>query len=194
MDKFPVRNYIDMFEMKNSINPFNYVRNETARRTKKDYTTKVHVLEKPSKKIDFHLEGPLHVLKTTKQKRSRILTIPKPPKVTKQVEILDAMYASREVERRSSHTDLSKLFKTSRKPHPVLTENEIKDIQKNGSNHDEIMSIHIKKMKEGIERLQEITQKFNCTETYKEDVEYLIRNVKKAISRAETKSKQSDCK
>lgn len=63
-----------------------------------------------------------------------------------------------------------------------------------GSNHDEIMSIHIKKMKEGIERLQEITQKFNCTETYKEDVEYLIRNVKKAISRAETKSKQSDCK
>ncbi|XP_044762753.1 uncharacterized protein LOC123319844 isoform X2 [Coccinella septempunctata] len=190
MDKFHVQNYIDMVGKESGISANDYAYNESVRRTRKNYTTKIHVLERPSKGIDLHLERPSsQVLKAVNRKRSRILTIPRPEEKT---EVLDALITSMEVERRSSHTDLSKLLKNSRKPHPALTASDLRDIQRNDSNHDEVMSTHIKKMKEGIERLQEITQRFNCTESYKEDVEYLVKNVKKAISKSETRSQRKD--
>ncbi|KAL3270604.1 hypothetical protein HHI36_021139 [Cryptolaemus montrouzieri] len=172
-----MQNYIDMSEKENVINPGDYEYSESVRRTKKNYTTKIHVLEKPSQEINFHLEGP-SILKKIK---SGVITFTRPktvpPNLNRRVslcrgenngaEVTDIPMTSRELDNRSSHTNLTKLYQTSREPHPPLTYKEVEDIQKSGSKHDETMSVHINKMKDGIQRLQEITQKFNCTENYK---------------------------
>lgn len=124
-----VQNYLEMPGTENAISASDYTYNESVRRSKKNYTTKIHILEKPSQDINFHIEGSSQMLKTVNLKRPRILTIPK-PEDKNEIAIIDVLNASREVERRSSHTDLSKLFRNSRKPHPVFTEREIKDIKR----------------------------------------------------------------
>ncbi|KAG5884708.1 hypothetical protein JTB14_019833 [Gonioctena quinquepunctata] len=48
----------------------------------------------------------------------------------------------------------------------------------------------IQKMKKGIERLQEIAQQFKCSEKFKHDIEFLMKNVAPALEKSE--SKQND--
>lgn len=47
------------------------------------------------------------------------------------------------------------------------------------SDQDQITALldQIQKMKKGMERLQEIAQQFNCSEKFRQDVEYLMKNV-----------------
>ncbi|KAK9886436.1 hypothetical protein WA026_016715 [Henosepilachna vigintioctopunctata] len=189
-----VHNFFEMSETERHDKSPDYIYNESVRKTKKTYKTKIHVLEKPSREVDFHVEGPrkMNFISRTSISDLKYENEPNLLKRNKsrydnedkcEKEIIDIPMSSRELDRRSSHSDLSKLYLTSRKPFPPLTHKEIKDIQKK-SNHDEVMSTHITRMKEGIQRLQEIAQRFNCTENYKEDIEYIIENVKKAIDNA----------
>ncbi|CAH1982473.1 unnamed protein product [Acanthoscelides obtectus] len=47
----------------------------------------------------------------------------------------------------------------------------------------------IQKMKEGMERLQEIAQQFNCSEKFRQDVEYLVKNVASSLKDKEPQDK-----
>lgn len=42
-------------------------------------------------------------------------------------------------------------------------------------------------MKKGMERLQEIVQQFNCSEKFRQDVEFLMKNVASHIDQSEPK-------
>lgn len=47
----------------------------------------------------------------------------------------------------------------------------------------------IQKMKMGMERLQEIAQQFNCSNQFKQDIEFLTKNVGPALEKSEAKDK-----
>lgn len=45
----------------------------------------------------------------------------------------------------------------------------------------------IQKMKQGMERLQEIAQQFNCSDQFKKDIEFLTKKVGPALEKSEVK-------
>nr|CAH7748967.1 unnamed protein product [Callosobruchus chinensis] len=47
----------------------------------------------------------------------------------------------------------------------------------------------IQKMKKGMERLQEIAQQFNCSDKFRQDVEYLVKNVASSLKDKEPQDK-----
>ncbi|XP_074041942.1 uncharacterized protein isoform X2 [Leptinotarsa decemlineata] len=70
-----------------------------------------------------------------------------------------------------------------------LPKNEIENI---GKDKDQLNALleQIQKMKKGMERLQEIAQQFKCSDKFRQDVEFLLRNVAPALEKSE--SNQND--
>ncbi|VEN40636.1 unnamed protein product [Callosobruchus maculatus] len=69
-----------------------------------------------------------------------------------------------------------------------LPEKHAKMIEKD---RDHIVALmeQIQKMKKGMERLQEIAQQFNCSEKFRQDVEYLVKNVASSLKDKEPQDK-----
>lgn len=52
----------------------------------------------------------------------------------------------------------------------------------------------IQKMKQGMERLQEIAQQFNCSSKFKQDIDFLTKNVGPALEKSEVEDKHLEPK
>lgn len=48
-----------------------------------------------------------------------------------------------------------------------------------------VMKEEVQKMKSNMERLHDLIKKFHCTEKFKQDIDYIVANVNKAIAKAE---------
>ncbi|KAF2882814.1 hypothetical protein ILUMI_23326 [Ignelater luminosus] len=99
-------------------------------------------------------------------------------------EVLGIPLPFRSVGERSSLTNLHNLMEQCPQPQPPLINKQLKTLQLN-ADQAIIMAEQVQRMKTGMERLQEIIRKFNCTEKFKQDIDFIIANVGPAIAKAE---------
>ncbi|CAH0549545.1 unnamed protein product [Brassicogethes aeneus] len=83
-----------------------------------------------------------------------------------------------------SKTNLNELIEKSPKLHQKIAKKNREIIDK-GKDQLQILLEQVNKMKTGIHRLQEIAQKFNSTDSFKENVQFLVNNVKPALEKSE---------
>ncbi|XP_018572836.1 uncharacterized protein LOC108912149 [Anoplophora glabripennis] len=87
--------------------------------------------------------------------------------------------------------DLKKSEKSEVGIHDLWDHIPLKQVKPYQKERDQMQALmeQIKKMKMGMERLQEIAQQFNCSNQFKQDVEFLTKNVGPALEKSEVKDK-----